>query len=63
MIDHPRWGLIQSLVVTRDIKAGEELLHDYGYEYPPLEFPFDFPWYWELKRKTDKQKRLQRKIM
>jgi len=31
MIDHPRFGKIRSLVLLRDMKAGEELFVDYGY--------------------------------
>ena len=31
MIDHPRFGKIRSLVLLRDMKAGEELFADYGY--------------------------------
>ena len=31
MIDHPRFGKVRSLVLLRDMKAGEELFVDYGY--------------------------------
>ncbi len=31
MIDHPRFGKIRSIAVKADLKAGEELLIDYGY--------------------------------
>ena len=55
-MDHPRSGLIQNLVAIPDIKAGEELLHDYGYKFSPLEFPFVFPSYWNLKRKVESRR-------
>ena len=58
-MDHPRWGLIQSVVSTRYITAGEELYGYYGYKAGM--FPDDFPWYWEQKMKLDKVKRLKPK--
>ncbi len=58
-MDHPRWGLILSVVANRDIEAGEEL---YGYyNYPRSAFPADHPWYFELQRKTEKEKRIKYK--
>ena len=59
-IEHPRWGLIQSVKLTRDIKAGEELFTDYGYGHSP--FPTDFPWYWETKLALDKEERMQKEV-
>ena len=59
-MDHPRWGLIQSAVSTRYIRAGEELYGYYGYDKPGS-FPDDFPWYWEQKMKVDKVSRLKAK--
>ena len=56
IIDHPRWGIIQGVVASRDIKAGEELFGYYGYKFAA--FPDDFPWYHDLKAKVDKEKRL-----
>ena len=56
-MDHPRWGIIQSVGASRNLKAGEELYANYGYKKFP--FPSDFPWYWELKRKLDKENRLE----
>ena len=56
-MDHPRWGLIQSVVASRDIKAGEELFGYYG--YPRGKFPSDFPWYFELKTQIEKEQRLK----
>ena len=58
-MDHPRWGIIQSLVATRDIFAGEELYAYYTYEEKP--FPLDFPWYFDLKRRIKKEQRLRNK--
>ena len=56
-MDHPRWGIIQSVVATRNLKAGEELYGYYGYK--TRDFPNDFPWYWELKMKVNKEQRLK----
>ena len=55
-MEHPRYGLIQSLTPTRDIKAGEELFAYYG--YASKEFPSDFPWYYEAKIVAEKELRL-----
>ena len=54
--DHPRWGIIQCLVSSRDIIKAEELYAYYGYQ--DMSFPLDFPWYFELKRTVEKQLRL-----
>ena len=59
-MEHPRWGLISSVVASKDIKAGEELYTNYGYR-KAAEFPADFPWYWELKRNIEKEERLEAK--
>ena len=60
-IEHPRWGATQSVTTKYDIKAGQELFTYYGYGvYPP---PNDFPWYWELKMKIEKQERLDAQKM
>ena len=56
-MDHPRWGLIQSVVTNRYIKAGEELYGYYGYK--PSEFPTDHPWYFELERQIEKERRIR----
>ncbi len=42
VMEHPRYGLIQSVVAIRNITAGEELFVDYGYR--EFEFPSDFLW-------------------
>ena len=46
------------VVTTLPIKAGQELYTYYG--YTKAEFPSDFPWYWELKRQTEKEDRVQK---
>jgi hypothetical protein len=58
-MDHPRWGMIQSVVTRRDIKAGEELFGHYGYKKAP--FPTDHLWYHELEMKIAKERRLEAK--
>lgn len=58
-IDHPRWGIIQSVVTNRDLKAGEELFGHYGYK--KVAFPLDRPWYHELERKIQKERRMESK--
>ena len=56
-IEHPRFGLIQSVTALRDIKAGEELFTNYG--YAKMDFPDDFPWYWETKMALEREERLE----
>ena len=58
-MDHPRWGIILSVVTDRDVNAGEELFGYYGYK--KSEFPIDEPWYFELKMKIDKERRQEAK--
>ena len=55
-MEHPRFGLILSVIPTRDVKAGEELFADYGYQ--KAEFPSDFPWYWETLMEIERSERL-----
>ena len=31
MIDHPRFGKIRSIILTKDVEANEELLTNYGF--------------------------------
>ena len=59
-MEHPRWGLISSVVTSKHIKSGEELYTNYGYK-KFFEFPADFPWYWEVKRNIEKEERLEAK--
>ena len=56
-MEHPRWGIIQSVTPNRDIKAGEEIFTFYGYK--GSDFPEDFLWYWEAKRLINREERLQ----
>ena len=62
-MEHPRWGMIQTVTPLRDIKAGEELFTHYGYGWPEggPDFPEDFPWYWEAKKSIDREERLLQK--
>lgn len=45
-----------SVIPFKEIKAGEELFTFYG--YTEGEFPIDFPWYFETKRKIEQEERL-----
>ena len=40
------------VITTRNIKAGEELFTYYRL-YKTDIIPYDYPWYWELKAKTE----------
>lgn len=59
-IEHPRYGLIQSVTVLRDMKAGEELFTNYG--YGKSDFPADFLWYWETKMALEREERLEAEL-
>ena len=54
--EHPRWGLIQSVVAQQDLKAGMEVFTHYGYTEDKQTFPGDFPWYWEAKKVLDEER-------
>ena len=41
------------VVTSTHVKSGEELFTYYG--YPRLNMPYDYPWYWELKRKVQEE--------
>ena len=62
-MEHPRWGMIQSVRLNRpeEIEAGTELFGYYG--YAPFEFPEDFPWYFELKMQVERELRLEREAL
>ena len=47
--EHPRWGLIQSVVSKQELTAETELFTYYGYKEDERKFPEDFPWYFEIK--------------
>ena len=57
-IEHPRWGIIQSVTPLYDLKAGNELFTNYG--YGKADFPNDFPWYWETIIAIERQERIER---
>ena len=57
-IEHPRWGAIMGVVTTRHIKAGEELFTYYRLFKTDI-IPYDYPWYWELKEKTENAEKEQ----
>ena len=59
--EHPRWGLIQSVVSQVALKAGSEVFTHYGYTEDKRKFPGDFPWYWEAKEALDKEDELKEK--
>ena len=64
LCEHPRWGFISSIVPELNLKAGDELLADYGYgnkDGIQQEFPDDFPWYWELKRQLENEENVKKK--
>ena len=49
--EHPRWGLISSVTLLEDAKAGQEVFTYYGYSKGA--FPHDFPWYFDAKKQID----------
>jgi hypothetical protein len=57
-VEHPRWGLIQSVTALKDIKAGQEVFTYYGYGSYPSKFPADFPWYFDTKAAVERDERL-----
>ena len=46
------------VVTTKHIKAGEELFTYYRL-YKTDIIPYDYPWYWELKEKTEEAEEVQ----
>ena len=53
-MEHPRWGIIQTVTAIEDIKEGEELFTYYGYK--KQDFPADHEWYWELEKLFKREK-------
>ena len=52
------------VLLSSDIKTGQEVFTHYGYDLnaiAPSPMPRDFPWYWDLKMKTEKSYRLEAK--
>ena len=51
--EHPRWGLIQSVVAKKHLTAGMEVLTHYGYTTEDKE---SFSWYWEAKEAINEER-------
>ncbi len=45
--EHPRWGAIESLSATKDIKAGEEIFADYNYPKKTPSLEALYKWYYD----------------
>ena len=59
--EHPIWGLIIGVYPQVDLRKGEELFTYYDYERTgQKDFPNDYPWYWEAKIQSDREKRLSK---
>ena len=56
-VEHPIWGLILGLLVSHDVKKGEELFANYDYGLD--EFPLDYPWYHEQRIAYEREERLK----
>ena len=48
------------VVTTAPVKAGEELFTYYGYGRNAM--PEDFPWYWDLKKRTEEEHELNSNV-
>jgi hypothetical protein len=46
--EHPRFGMVTTIVATRNIEIGEELFLDYSYGSTDA-YKAYFPWYFEQK--------------
>ena len=60
-MEHPRWGMIQTVTAFQELHPGEEILVNYSYDRHgpnPLPFPNDFPWYWEARAALEKENKL-----
>ena len=51
-IDHPRFGLIPTVITTKTIAKDEEILVDYEY---PEEMITETKWYFDLKEKSKQE--------
>lgn len=60
--EHPRFGLIQAVLPTQNLKAGTELFTHYLYPNKRNEFPSDFPWYYELQEKLESEEKQNEKL-
>ena len=59
--EHPRFGLIQAVLPTQNLKAGTELFTHYLYPEKGSEFPSDFPWYYEMQKKLETEEKQYRR--
>ena len=60
-MEHPRWGAINGIETIADIPPGKEVYTYYRYEDNSQLNSIDVDWYWELKRKTEKEERINAK--
>ena len=60
-MEHPRWGAINGIETIAEIPAGKEVYTYYRYEDNKHLHSINLDWYWELKRKTEKEERLKAK--
>ena len=51
-MEHPRWGAIMGVWTTTNVALGDEILTYYGYK-GGKSIPYDFPWYWESKKREE----------
>ena len=51
--EHPRFGLIQGVLPTQNLNAGTELFTHYLYNEEQKDFPADFPWYYDWKKRIE----------
>ena len=60
-IEHPRFGLTQGVFIKPgiELKAGSEIFVNYGYKQEQAKFPHDYPWYYKMKAKVDKERRVE----
>ncbi len=48
-LDHPRFGVVASVISLRPIKAGEEIFTNYGYEPDVISSKYGFGWFTDLQ--------------
>ena len=49
------------VLATTSVSAGEEILTYYGYQ-SGLDIPNDYPWYWDLKKRTEEEEELNSNV-
>ena len=54
-VDHPRFGLVMGVFLSsgNELRRGQEVFINYGYS--ENNFPYDFPWYWAMKKHADNE--------